>query len=100
MVEGEETLRANTAIIQNIKTLRKLFAGPYMANNGYNYESAQEAITSAHADMVSFGRLFIANPDLPERFLKRSKLNTINMETLIGGGEKGYTDYPVLKDIR
>jgi N-ethylmaleimide reductase len=48
------------------------------------------------ADAVAFGRLFIANPDLPERFRLHASLNALDEATLYGGAEKGYTDYPVL----
>ncbi|MDQ2898486.1 MAG: hypothetical protein M3Y07_01640 [Acidobacteriota bacterium] len=51
------------------------------------------------ADAIAFGRLFIANPDLPERFEKKSKLNRYDRSTFYGGTEKGYTDYPVLRDL-
>jgi N-ethylmaleimide reductase len=46
------------------------------------------------ADLVSFGVLFLANPDLPDRFLKNSSLNSVDPLTLYTGEEKGYTDYP------
>ena len=48
------------------------------------------------ADAVAFGRLFLANPDLPERFRSNAPLNTPDESTFYGGAEKGYTDYPAL----
>ncbi len=74
--------------------LRKCFAGFYMANNGYGLESGNRAIGQGHADMVAFGKLFIANPDLPARFAKDLPLNTPDQATFYGGDGKGYTDYP------
>ncbi len=50
------------------------------------------------ADVVAFGRLFIANPDLPERFRREGPLNHYDRPTFYGGGARGYTDYPALAD--
>ncbi len=77
--------------------LRKSFAGPYMANGGYALERADAAIKSGHADLVSFATLYLANPDLPERFREGAAFNTPDMATFYGGSEKGYIDYPPLK---
>lgn len=74
--------------------LRNCFAGPYMANNGYDLDSGNRAIEQNDADMVAFGKLFIANPDLPERFAENLPLNKPDHDTFYGGDEKGYTDYP------
>ena len=74
--------------------LRNCFTGLYMANNGYDLERGNKAIDQNHADMIAFGKLFIANPDLPERFAKNLPLNTPDQATFYGGDEKGYTDYP------
>jgi len=78
--------------------LRNCFAGFYMANNGYDLERGNEAIEQGHADMVAYGKLFIANPDLPVRFAKNLPLNTPDQATFYGGDEKGYTDYPKYAD--
>ena len=76
--------------------LRKAFGGVYIANNGYTRDLAIEAIRSGHADMVAFGRPFIANPDLVERLRRNASLNEGDRATYYGGGEKGYIDYPFL----
>ncbi|HEX2146548.1 MAG TPA: alkene reductase [Pseudorhizobium sp.] len=68
----------------------------WMVNNGYDRETAIEAVESGRADLVSFGRLFIANPDLVDRFESNSPLNEPDRDTFYGGGAKGYTDYPTL----
>ena len=69
-----------------------------MVNNGYDRKMAIEAIASGRADLVSFGRLFIANPDLVERLRENAPLNPLmGQETFYGGGAHGYTDYPTLE---
>lgn len=80
----------------NANSLRDIYTGIYMANNGYTKESANQAIAKGRADIVSFGDLFISNPDLPERFLQDAPLNITDMDTRYGGDEKGYIDYPAL----
>ncbi|MBD5633465.1 MAG: alkene reductase [Candidatus Eremiobacteraeota bacterium] len=77
--------------------LRERFHGAWMANNGYTRETAANAISSGYADLVAFGKLFIANPDLVERFRTDAPFNELDAETLYGGGAKGYTDYPSLE---
>jgi len=78
--------------------LRNCFSGLYMTNNGYDLDGGNSAIAQHQADMVAFGKLFIANPDLPERFAKNLPLNTPDQATFYGGDEKGYTDYPKYSD--
>jgi N-ethylmaleimide reductase len=74
--------------------LRAKFKGPWIANNGYDKDSAERAIASGYADMIAFGRAFIANPDLVERLRLGVALSDLDPDTLYGGGAKGYTDYP------
>jgi N-ethylmaleimide reductase len=74
--------------------LRKCFNGYYMANNGYDFEMANASIAEDRADLVAFGKLFIANPDLPYRFANHLSVNSPDSTTFYGGNEKGYTDYP------
>ncbi len=80
----------------DLTKLRRLYNGYYMANGGYDQESANRALAEGRADLVSFGVLFIANPDLPERFATNARLNTPDPETFYGGDDRGYTDYPSL----
>jgi N-ethylmaleimide reductase len=77
--------------------LRKEFQGPLMVANGFNRATGTQALAEDLADAVAFGRLFIANPDLPERFRLNSPLNPLDEATLYGGGVKGYTDYPAME---
>jgi N-ethylmaleimide reductase len=79
-------------------SLRPLFKGPVILNGGYNKEKGNEAISNGNADMISFGTLFLANPDLPERFKLNAPLNSPERSTFYGGDEKGYTDYPFLHE--
>lgn len=79
-------------------SLRRRFANTYMANNGYTFELATKAVEAGAADLVAFGQPYIANPDLVERFRQHAPLNTIDQDTLYGGGAKGYTDYPTLAE--
>lgn len=75
---------------------RKAFGGVLISAGGYSPETAIEAVASGKADAVSFGRLFIANPDLPRRIAGSNPLNKYDRSTFYGGGVKGYTDYPFL----
>ena len=81
-----------------LTTLRANFSGAYMANNAYNRQMAIDAIDSGEADLIAFGSLFIANPDLVVRLRQDAPLNTPNPETYYGGSAEGYTDYPTLND--
>ncbi|CCD87146.1 N-ethylmaleimide reductase, FMN-linked [Bradyrhizobium sp. ORS 285] len=78
-------------------SLRKRFKGTYIANNGYDLALANKQLDAGAADLIAFGRPFIANPDLVERLKANAPLNELDRATLYGGGEKGYTDYPTLK---
>jgi N-ethylmaleimide reductase len=78
-------------------SLRNRFKGAYIANNGYDLALASKVLSANEADLIAFGKLFIANPDLVERFKRGTPLNTPDKATFYGGGAKGYTDYPVLE---
>jgi len=69
--------------------------GAWMVNNGYDLALAQQALASG-ADLVAFGKSYIANPDLVARLRAGGPFNTPDKNTFYGGGEKGYTDYPTL----
>jgi N-ethylmaleimide reductase len=69
--------------------------GAWMVNNGYDQPLAEGAVQDG-ADIVAFGRPYIANPDLVERLRAGAPLNTPDRTTFYGGGAKGYTDYPAL----
>ncbi len=76
--------------------LRAAYHGTYMTNGGYTLDSANTAISTGAADLVAFGTLYIANPDLVERFAAGAPLNEPDGSTYYGGNAAGYTDYPAL----
>ncbi|KIZ34266.1 MULTISPECIES: alkene reductase [Rhodopseudomonas] len=81
-------------------SLRKRFAGTYIANNGYDLALANKTLDADAADLIAFGKPFIANPDLVERLKRGAPLNEPDKATFYGGGAKGYTDYPVLDSLQ
>jgi N-ethylmaleimide reductase len=76
--------------------IQDIFEGTLILNGGYDFRSGNEAIEKGDADLISFGVLFLANPDLPERFRKNAPLNQADVATFYMGEEKGYIDYPKL----
>lgn len=92
---GKESAGAAGPAFDLLK-LRNIYRGVYITNAGYDQQRANAALAAGEADMVAFGVLFIANPDLPERFATDAPLNTPDPETFFGGNAKGYTDYPAL----
>jgi N-ethylmaleimide reductase len=83
-----------------IDMIRRTYRGVLMIAGGFDEETAERWLDSGKADLVAFGRPFIANPDLPERFLAHAQLNSPDPSTFYGGGERGYTDYPSLAQER
>jgi N-ethylmaleimide reductase len=79
--------------------IKGLFGGRVIANNGFDKMRANKAIADGRADLVAFGKPFIANPDLVMRLLLDAPLLEVNRDTLYGGTEEGYTDYPVLRGV-
>ncbi|WP_444917287.1 alkene reductase [Microbulbifer sp. JMSA003] len=78
--------------------LRDAYNGRYVANGMYDLESAKNAIAKGSADYVSFGRLFISNPDLVERLATNGPYNEEDMSSFFAGDERGYVDYPSLTE--
>jgi 2,4-dienoyl-CoA reductase-like NADH-dependent reductase (Old Yellow Enzyme family) len=76
--------------------LKAAFGGVYIANEKFDPASAQALLDAGEADAVAFGKLFISNPDLPERIRAGAPLSPWNMETFYSPGAGGYTDYPSL----
>lgn len=81
-----------------IDAIRAEFQGTYIGNGAYTAEEARERIAAGRCDLVSFGRPFIANPDLVERFRCNAPLNAWDASTFYGGHERGYIDYPSLAE--
>ncbi|PAU94886.1 alkene reductase [Aliifodinibius salipaludis] len=80
------------------KYFREIYEGTIITNVGYDKESGNKAIKDGIADLLAYGRPFIANPDLPARFAAGAELNEPDQSTFYGGGEEGYTDYPFLNE--
>lgn len=76
------------------RRLRSAWKGVYVANGGYDAERGERAISGGSADAVAYGRLFLANPDLPARLSRRGPLNVPDTKSFYGGDERGYIDYP------
>ena len=79
-----------------LKIARQHFHGVLMSNGSYARESGESTVAGEAADAIVYGRPYIANPDLVERFAKQAPLNAVNYDRLYGGGPDGYNDYPTL----
>jgi 2,4-dienoyl-CoA reductase-like NADH-dependent reductase (Old Yellow Enzyme family) len=79
--------------------LREAFGGVYAANEAFTKESAEAALASGAADAVAWGKDYIANPDLVERFKQNAPLNKWDAKTFYSAGPQGYTDYPALESV-
>jgi N-ethylmaleimide reductase len=97
VVEGQ-TAGARDYAPFDYAALRRRFAGAWMVNNGYQRQMAMGAVASGAADLVSFGRPFIGNPDLVRRLRENAPQNALDPGTLYGGGARGYIDYPTLDE--
>jgi len=84
--------------VQNIaEHFRPLYHGTLMINAGFDEASGNKVIEEGNADLVAFGKLYVSNPDLVERFERNQELADWNQETFYTTGPKGYTDYPKLE---
>ncbi len=93
----DETLSDTTTDLLDSRYFRAHFDGPLIAAGGYTRELGDRAIAAGNADLVAFGRLYISNPDLVERFAHDAALNPYDRNTFYGGDSRGYTDYPTLQ---
>ena len=80
-----------------VPLIKEKFGGAVIANEGFDLASAEQVLAAGEADAVAFGRLFIANPDLPRRFAEGAPLNAADPATFYAAGPHGYTDYPALE---
>jgi N-ethylmaleimide reductase len=83
-----------------VRLIRNKYKGTLIVAGGFQADTAAQWLREGLADLIAFGRKFIANPDLPERLRERAPLNVDDPTTYYGGGEKGYTDYPSLAQDR
>jgi len=82
--------------IDDMDFFGKMIKHPVIANTGFDRASAEDELVKGSAELVSFGTLFLANPDLPQRFERNAPLNEPDRATMFGGGDQGYIDYPFL----
>jgi len=76
------------------REVRRTFSGRILYAGLYTAERGARLVDAGLADLIAFGRPFIANPDLPQRIAQGWPLNALNPANLYGGGEQGFTDYP------
>jgi N-ethylmaleimide reductase len=82
----------------SVQLLRRAFTGTLLAVGGFSKASGEAALAAHRTDLIVYGRPFIANPDLVERFRLDAPLNTPDVRTFYGGDDHGYTDYPTLAE--
>lgn len=105
LMEPNEVDLNNRDVINPVLPLfRPIYQGNIITNGGYDQETGNQVIASGDAQLVSYGKPYIANPDLVERFKQDAELNQPNPKTFYGRGDTqdaviGYTDYPVLKQV-
>ncbi|WOK97399.1 12-oxophytodienoate reductase 11 [Canna indica] len=91
------TVGERMEVPHNLLPMRKAFNGTFIVVGGYNREEGNRAISSGYADLVAYGRMFLANPDLPRRFELNAPLNKYDRNTFYSSNPiVGYTDYPFL----
>jgi N-ethylmaleimide reductase len=96
-IRGSELIEEKNQDPIAAQHLRKVFKGTIIAAGGFTPQSAEEIVALGTADLVAFGRDFIANPDLPARIQQKVALNQYDRDTFYGGDERGYLDYPFYK---
>jgi N-ethylmaleimide reductase len=94
--ELEKGAAPDPAAMRMLDMIRSKFRGKLILTGGFDHGSANDWLAQGKADLIGFGRSFLANADLPERFRQCATLNTPDAGTFYGGGAKGYTDYPTL----
>jgi N-ethylmaleimide reductase len=95
-IQGNMTI-ADDGTGLGARFFRSIFQGSIITAGGYTRETGEAVLQDNHADFVAYGRLFLANPDLPKRFALSSALNRYDRNTFYSSGEHGYTDYPTLE---
>jgi len=94
----DESVQLGRGAAPTAALFRSFYPGVLIGAGGFTRESAEEAIAAGTVDAVTFGRLFISNPDLPRRLRVHAPLNSYDRAAFYGGGDKGYTDYPALQE--
>jgi N-ethylmaleimide reductase len=96
-IVGSEVSEAGLEAVASAQ-LRKIFHGKIIAAGGFEPDDAEAIVERGDADLVAFGRHFIANPDLPKRIKHGLPLNAYDRTTFYGGDRRGYNDYPFYQD--
>lgn len=95
-IKGDITIEKEDGL--GASHFRNFYKGTLITAGGYKKNTGEKVIKNGHADLVAYGRLFIANPDLPKRFALNSTLNQYDRSTFYGGTAEGYIDYPFLEE--
>lgn len=95
----EDGREPDEASLSMLNLIRRRYRGKLMLAGGFDRETAEEWLRDGRADLIAFGRKFLANPDLPARLRSANALNADDPATYYGGGAKGYTDYPTLAQL-
>ena len=93
-VEAEATVKVKGNTLINFRNILKKGGVNFIAAGGFDRDNAVPKLESGGADLIIFGRHFIANPDLPRRLAEGLEMNKYDRSTFYGGNAKGYTDYP------
>jgi N-ethylmaleimide reductase len=96
----EKGIEPDRRALAMVDLIREKYRGTLIIAGGFDHDTAERWLAQGRADLIAFGRKFLANPDLPERFRLRAPLNPDDPTTYYGGGAKGYTDYPSLAQER
>ena len=92
-----ELVDGHAEISHRLRPMRKAFMGAFIVASGYDREEGNKVVADGYADLVSYGRLFLANPDLPKRFGMNARLNKYDRSTFYTSDPVvGYTDYPFM----
>jgi N-ethylmaleimide reductase len=100
MAAFENGTEPDSRALRMVDLIRGRYSGKLIMAGGFDQDTAESWLQQGKADFIAFGRKFLANPDLPERFRLRAPLNADDVSTFYGGGAKGYTDYPSLAQER
>ena len=92
----EKGIEPDSGALRMLELMRERYRGTLIIAGGFDHDTAEGWLQKGKADLIAFGRKFLANPDLPERFRSGASLNADDPSTYYGGGAKGYTDYPTL----
>jgi N-ethylmaleimide reductase len=92
----EKGIEPDPGALSMLELMREKYRGTLIIAGGFDHDTAEGWLQQGKADLIAFGRKFLANPDLPERFRSGASLNADDPSTYYGGGAKGYTDYPTL----